>query len=192
MPTLVFYTLLFHIDNSTQFTEDSKRWVLTLIFLTTFLIPLLCILLLRFVGVIKNLQMTNRHDRGLPFLLVTLFYLAVTFIFHKYWPLGQNPLISTSLIAITRVVLSAYLITCFWWKISVHAAGVAGWLGFVVAYAHTYTSHTLLWPLVWAIALSGIVIWARLYLNAHRPIETLGGAALGFLICCGSVYFFCC
>lgn len=136
--------------------------------------------------------MTNRRDRRLPFLLVTFFYLAATYIFYRQLPLGQNLVISTSLVAIMRVVVSTYLITCFWWKISVHAAGAAGWLGFVLAYAHTYTSHTLLWPLVWAIALLGIVIWARLYLNVHRPIETLGGAALGFLICCGSVYFFCC
>ena len=84
MPTLVFYTLLFHIDDSTQLTEEGRRSVLTLIFLSTFLIPLLLILLFRFIGIIKSLQMTNRHDRWVPFLLVTLFYLAVTFIFHKY------------------------------------------------------------------------------------------------------------
>ena len=192
MPTLVFYTLLFHIDGSTRLTEEGRRSVLTLIFLTTFLVPLLFILLFRFMGIIKSLQMTNRRDRRLPLLFVTLFYLAATYIFYRQLPLGQNLVISTSLVAIMRVVVSTYLITCFWWKISVHAAGVAGWLGFVLAYARNYTNHTLLWPLVWAIALSGIVIWARLYLNVHRPVETLGGAALGFLICYGSVYFFCC
>ena len=149
-------------------------------------------LLLRFTGVIKDLQMTNRRERRLPFLFVTLFYLALTYVFHQQLPLGRNPLLSTSFMAMTRVVVSAHLITYFW-KISVHAAGVAGWLGFVLAYAHTYPgSHTLLGPLVGAISFSGIVIWTRLYLNVHRPIETLAGSALGFLICYGSVYLFCC
>jgi len=190
MPTLVFYTVLYHIDNSTNLTEEGQWRVLTLIFLTTCLIPVMFILLFRFMGVIKDLQMTDRRDRRMPFLFVTIFYLAVTYIFHEQWPLERNPLLSTSLIAIAAVVVVTNLITYFW-KISAHAAGVVGWLGFVVVFSNMYPGmNSLLMPMVAAILLSGIVIWARLYLNAHRPIETLVGSALGFVICYGSIYLF--
>lgn len=190
MPTLVFYTVLYHIDNSTNLTEDGQWRVLWLIFLTTCLIPVLVILMFRFANVIKNLQMTDRKDRIMPFLFISIFYLVVTYLFHQQWPLDRNPVLSTSLIAITVVVVVTNIITLFW-KISAHAAGVVGWLGFVIVFAQTNQgNNTLLMPLVAAILLSGIVLWARLYLNAHKPKEIVGGSLLGFLICYGSIYFF--
>lgn len=188
MPTLVFYTILYHIDNSTNLTPEGQRTVLSLIFLTTCLIPILVILMFRFTRVIKDLQMTDRKDRFFPFLFISIFYVITTYLFHKQLPL--NPLLSTSLIAITVVVVLTNLIT-FTWKISAHAAGVVGWLGFIVIFAATHQgNHTLLMPLVTAILLSGIVLWARLYLDAHKPVEILGGSLMGFVICYGSIYLF--
>lgn len=188
MPTLVFYTILYHIDNSSNLTDEGQRTVLSLIFLTTCLIPILVILMFRFTKVIKNLQMTDRRERFFPFIFISLFYIITTYLFHQQLPL--NPLMSTSLIAITVVVVLTNIIT-FVWKISAHAAGVVGWLGFIVIYATIHQgNHTLLMPLVAAISLSGIVLWARLYLDAHKPVEIIGGSLIGFFICYGSIYFF--
>ena len=190
MPTLVFYTVLYHVDNSTNLTDSGMSSVMTLIFLTTCLIPVMIILLFRLVGVVKDLQMRDKRDRRFPFLFVSIFYIVVTYLFAQQPILDRTPVLIVSLTAITVVVLLTNLIT-FFWKISAHAAGVVGWLGFVVVLAERYPgNNTLVWPLVAAIALSGIVIWARLYLNAHRPKETLAGSVLGFLICYGSIYFF--
>lgn len=188
MPTLVFYTILYHIDNSSNLTEEGQRTVLSLIFLTTCLIPVLVILMFRFTKVIKDLQMTDRRDRFFPFVFISVFYVVTTYLFHKQLPL--NPLMSVSLISITVVVVLTNLIT-FIWKISAHAAGVVGWLGFIVIFASVYQgNHTLLMPLITAISLCGIVLWARLYLNAHKPVEVLGGSLVGFVICYCSIYFF--
>ena len=188
MPSLVFYTALYHIDNSTNLTEAGQWTVLSLIFLTTCIIPILVILMFRFAKVIKDLQMTDRKDRFFPFIFISIFYVIVAVLFHRQLPL--NPLLSISLIAITVVVVLTNIIT-FFWKISAHSAGVVGWLGFIMVYEQVNPgTNTLLVPLLGAIALCGIVLWARLYLNAHKPIEILGGSVLGFLICYGSIYFF--
>lgn len=190
MPTLVFYAVLYHIDNSTNLTEEGQWRVLTLIFLTTCVIPVLFILMFRYLGVIKSLFMARKEDRRLPFLFVSIFYVAVTYLFHQQWPLERNPLLSVSLISITSVVVLTNLITYFW-KISAHAAGVVGLLGFLVVFSRMYSgNNSLLWPLVLVILLSGIVLWARLYLNAHKPSEILAGSLMGFLICYGSIYLF--
>ena len=188
MPSLVFYTALYHIDNSTNLTEAGQWTVLSLIFLTTCIIPILVILMFRFAKVIKDLQMTDRKDRFFPFIFISIFYVIVAVLFHRQLPL--NPLLSISLIAITVVVVLTNIIT-FFWKISAHSAGVVGWLGFIMVYEQVNPgTNTLLAPLLGAIVLCGIVLWARLYLNAHKPIEILGGSVLGFLICYGSIYFF--
>ncbi len=92
--------------------------------------------------------------------------------------------------AITTVVILTNAIT-FFWKISAHAAGVVGWLGFVLALQQTYpTTNTLFWPLILAILLSGLVSWSRLYLNAHKPKEIFAGAALGFIISFAAITMF--
>ncbi len=90
----------------------------------------------------------------------------------------------------TTVVILTNLVT-FFWKISAHSAGVTGVVGFAVVYSIEYAgANSLLLPLVGAVAIMGIVMWARLYLNAHKPAEIIGGALLGFVICYGSIYFF--
>jgi len=188
MPTLVFYTIFFHIDNSSNFTLAFQRWILLQVFLTTCLIPIMVILTFRLFGVIKDLQMTDRKDRFFPFLFISIFYVIVTVFFQ--WRLPLNSLMSVSLITITVVVVLTNLVT-FFWKISAHSAGAMGWLGFIVIYAITYQgNNTLLMPLIAAISLCGIVLWARLYLNAHKPSEIIGGSMVGFIICYCSIYFF--
>lgn len=188
MPTLVFYTYLFHIQNNSNLTVSSKWTVLSLIFLTTCLIPMLTVIMFRFTKVIKDLQMTERRDRYVPFIFISLFYVIVTYLMTKQsW---FNETMTISMLAMTTVVVLTNLIT-FFWKISAHAAGVAGWLGFILIYAKFFaSSNTLFWPLIIAICLNGLVIWARLYLNAHKPRESFAGFALGFLFCYCSILFF--
>ena len=188
MPSLVFYVALFHIDNSSNLTEKGQWTIISLIFLTTCLIPVCTVLMFRFTKVIKDLQMTNRRDRILPFLFISVFYILLTYLFHQQLPLNQ--LMSASLIAMTAVVIATNLIT-FFWKISAHSAGVTGLVAFTIIYSAKFAgSNSLLLPMIGAISMMGIVMWARLYLNAHKPSEIIGGAVLGFSVCYGAIYFF--
>ena len=188
MPSLVYYAALFHIDNSTNLTDGGKWTVLSLVFLTTCIIPVLTVLMFRYTRIIKDIHMTRRKDRYLPFVFISIFYLVVTILFHRQIPL--TPLLSVILIAITGVVILTNFIT-FFWKISAHSAGVAGLVGFILIFASKNAgSHTLLLPLVASILLAGAIMWARLYLQAHKLPEILGGVALGFIVSYGSIYFF--
>ncbi|MFY0592857.1 phosphatase PAP2 family protein [Roseivirga sp.] len=132
--------------------------------------------------------MTNRKDRYLPFVFISLFYIVVSFMIRgQEW---MTPAMNIAFIAITSVVVITNGIT-FKWKISAHAAGVAGWLGFVIAFKSTFqATNTLFWPLIAAVALTGLVAWARLYLHAHKPAEIVGGCLLGFIISYGSIILF--
>ncbi len=90
----------------------------------------------------------------------------------------------------TAVVVLTNLIT-FFWKISAHSAGAAGVVGFSLIYSSKFAAgQQLLLPMILAVLMLGLVMWARLYLNAHKPKEIVGGSMLGFLICYGAIYFF--
>lgn len=188
MPTLVFYTLLFHLGNSSNLTDKGKWTVLSLIFVTTCVIPVLTVIMFKATKVIKDLNMFDRTDRYVPFVFITLFYVVVSYLIKgQEW---MTPLMYVCFLAMTTVVVLTNGIT-FKWKISAHAAGVTGWLGFVLAFQNQFSAtNTLFWPLVWSIALCGLVFWARLYLKAHKPAEIWAGAAMGFVVCYAAVIFF--
>lgn len=188
MPSMVFYAVLFHIDNSTNFTESAKWTIMSLVFLTTCLIPVLTVLMFRATKVIKDIQMTDRKDRYIPFVFISIFYVIITYLFHKQLPI--TPELSIIMITITFVVVLTNLVT-FFWKISAHSAGVAGLVGFILILASENAgANSLLVPLLISVLLTGIVMWARLYLNAHKPMEVLVGGAVGFIICYSSIYLF--
>lgn len=136
--------------------------------------------------VIKDLHMKDRKDRLMPFMFISIFYLIVSFMIEgQEW---MTYLLTSSFLAVTAVVLITNGIT-FFWKISAHAAGVFGWLGFVIGFEAAFpNTNTLLGPLLISLSLAGIVSWARLYLNAHTPKQVLGGALLGFIVCYGTIY----
>ena len=185
---MVFYTILFHINNSSNLTVRGRWTIISLIFITTCLVPMLTVLMFRATKVIKDLHMNDRKDRYLPFIFISLFYLIVSYMIRtQEW---MTPDMLVAFFGITSVVILINAIT-FFWKISAHAAGVVGWLGFVLGFQRLYpTTNTLFWPLVLAIFLVGVVCWARLYLNAHKPKEIFAGAALGFIISFASVVLF--
>lgn len=188
MPTVVFSTILFNLEGSSNLTDKGKRTVLGLVFITTFLIPALTVVMFKITKVIKDLHMKNRRDRLMPFMFISIFYLIVSFMIEgQEW---MTPLLNVAFLAITTVVLITNGIT-FKWKISAHAAGVFGWLGFILALQKAFPStNSLLVPLLLSVGFCGLVCWARLYLNAHTPKEIFAGALLGFLVCYGSIFFF--
>ncbi|WP_305982109.1 phosphatase PAP2 family protein [Roseivirga thermotolerans] len=188
MPSVVFYTILFHLRDSSNLTNNGKLTVVGLVFITTFVIPALTVVMFKITKVIKDLHMKNRRDRLMPFLFISVFYLIVTFMIEgQGW---MTPLLNLAFLAITVVVVATNGIT-FRWKISAHAAGVFGWLGFVLALQRAYPSTHELFPvLLVSLLLCGLVSWARLYLNAHTPREVLAGAMLGFGVCFGSISLF--
>ena len=188
MPTLVFYTILFHINNSSNLTSKGRWTVISLVFITTCLVPMLTVFMFKISKVIKDLNMKDRRDRYLPFIFISIFYLIVSYMIRtQEW---MTPDMLIAFFTITTVVILTNAIT-FFWKISAHAAGVLGWLGFIMGFQQAYsTTNTLFWPLVVAILLSGFVSWSRLYLNAHKPKEIFAGAALGFIISFASVTLF--
>ncbi len=188
MPTLVFFTLLFYVEEVPQFSAINKWRIVGLVFITTCLIPIITMVVFKLTKVIKDFHMKERKERYFPFLFVSFFYLVVSFMFRQQdW---VNTLMEVVFLTITTVVIITNGIT-FKYKISAHAAGVFGWLGFVLAFSQlNRSSAELLLPLILAISLSALVSWSRLYLNAHSPREILAGATLGFSFSYFSIQIF--
>ena len=161
--------------------------MLPFLFITTFLIPLFGISALRLSGSISSYTIEKREERFLPFLFVTIFYTMTTVMFIV--KIQVNSIVSTMLIASTALILVLMLITLFY-KISIHAAGVSGVVGYLLVLSLNNPESSMIYALVAALVLSGLVMTSRLYLNAHTPKQIFFGSVLGVLLCFSALYWF--
>lgn len=162
-------------------------WYLVLaIFLTTFLLPALSLLSLKLFSQISSLELINREERPLPFLLIFIWYGISTFLFAVKLQLGKP--LSTIIVSVTILIGLLFIITK-WFKISIHSTSI--WAAGGILSALAITQGLILPDLLFGtILLAGLTSTSRLYLGYHKPGEIWYGAILGFCFCFLSVYFF--
>ncbi|MCY7353040.1 MAG: hypothetical protein LH606_20685 [Cytophagaceae bacterium] len=194
MPTLLFATVFYQapsvIRNLSYFNESASvdvgpiritivAGLLWLLFLYTFLVPVLVIYWLHRLGFVQSLTLETRRDRNLPYLVTAGIYSSLTFFF--VYRLPQLPEVALLLGSVAFSVALVAAITIFW-KISAHAVGIGGVLGALTGLLLRFGETGLFWPLLGTIVLTGLVLSARLHLNAHTPEQMGGGLLLGIIV----------
>lgn len=150
-------------------------WIFTIILVLTGILPGLNLTLFRMMGTIPSLHLPDRKDRIMPFMFITMVYLAVTYLFFTKYP---SPSI-LRLMAIMSAVCGAGTVATFFLKVSIHAlasAAVSAVFLFVLAEGG---EGAMLAAAVTALILTGLVMSARLALQAHTVREVFTGAAIG-------------
>ncbi|MEP6736251.1 MAG: phosphatase PAP2 family protein [Chryseolinea sp.] len=169
--------------------KEEGHWnFVFLIFCVTCALPGLNILIFKSFGTIKSLTLENRKERIAPFTFVTILYGAVTYIFFSRTRISINDSLLKFLLIIDILVLAATVITVFY-KISIHSMAVWGFVGILLPLNKISEDGKLLVPTIVAIVLAGVIMSARLQLNAHTPREILMGSIAGLLITLGSMTF---
>lgn len=158
--------------------NPSAKWmIMGIVFLTTFLFPALMILFLLRMGVITSLNLRNRQERVLPFLI------AGTFYYLAYYMLKQlqiSPVYNYFMIGTTFVIVVSMLIN-FFWKISIHMISLGGLLGAFLGLS--FVMMIDMTPLlILIIFVSGMVGFSRLQLKAHTPAQVYSGFIAGLLV----------
>jgi len=186
MPTFLLLILLFFIPESLQPVSGKiALMIILLVFITTFIIPALSILGLRTTMTISSVKLKNRTERILPFSFITIFYGLTTYLFHA--KIEINDLILAIFIGASLLVALLTIITVFF-KISVHGSGAGSMVGFLLAIMLIYPEHNLMWVLIAIVLIAGSIMTARLYLDAHTPVEVYSGFALGLFVSFFSVF----
>jgi membrane-associated phospholipid phosphatase len=184
IPTLAVI-LLYSIPTYLTFSVPAqiKRLVMLLVFVNTCLAPLMIMLLLKRFGLITNLVLNDRHERMYPTLVSVLFYF---FTFYLLKQTNVSVVLSIFMMGATIAVVTGFVVTMFW-KISFHMMAMGGFTGFLIALS-LLLSADVVWLLIPAIILSGLIGSARLVLNAHTPTQVYTGWLTGIAVMIG-VYF---
>jgi hypothetical protein len=122
--------------------------------------------------------MSDRKERLMPFVFISLIYVAVTYMFHLYARMNFNDNFLKFMVIIDMLVLVA-TVTTFFFKVSVHALTIWGLIGILVPLMKITEVNTFFYPTVGVMLLAGFIMAARLKVGSHNPREVMWGAVLG-------------
>lgn len=145
-------------------------------------IPAVMFPLLRKLGIIGDIGLNTRTERFIPYCIVILCMGGTAwFLYSKGFPMWAVMFYVGG--AVTGII---ELAVNFRWKISAHAAGVAGLAALMIRMTHEALPlpQLFVWQLI-VILLAGLCGSARLWLRRHTLGQILAGYAVGFC----SVYF---
>ncbi len=169
--------LLYFIFVSQSTNEDQRLILLGLIFIITYIIPLLLLILLKALGLIQSFQVKTIKERRFPVLfMIVLFYLLGNFI-------AQVPAIRNLgflFYGTSFSLFGIYVLFAFKVKSSLHLVSFGNAIGFFLAISNLY--YLPLLPVIMILFLiSGLVASSRLHLKAHTPKELFAGFSMGLL-----------
>jgi hypothetical protein len=190
MPTILF-SILFFLAPTAIGADSLGDWFkfafLGFVFFYTFVLPAYFIYLLKRWGIISSLKLENLRDRRLPYFITALIYTALGYIIYS-----KNAMLFPCAYILWSIALVIFFVAIIslWWQISAHAAGIGGMIGAMAGIIIQFGESSLMGSLLCFILLAGLVISARLELNAHTPKQVAAGFLLGIGLSVSAVYLF--
>ena len=141
----------------------------------TLFIPVMLLFLMWRKGYIDSLYINNTKQRTTPYIYTLICYGFWGYFLHVTM---QLPIFLLFVVVGAMVALLLVTIINNWWKISAHLTGIGGLLGGICSFALNYSTLPLvLIIIVFVVAL--LLMYARIYLNAHTPLQVVCGFLLG-------------
>jgi hypothetical protein len=177
LATYLMLVLSFFFPAMLMISFNNMLKVALFIFAFTFVFPVINLALFRFLGTITSFQLESHQERKQPFLIISVMYIVVAYLFYVKLPFSIN---FNKLMIIIAILVVVATITTFFIKVSVHSLAMGGWVGILLPLIKF--SPELLWPTATIIVISGLVVSSRLHLNAHTLKEAMIGLLTGLLV----------
>ncbi|BAX80212.1 phosphatase PAP2 family protein [Labilibaculum antarcticum] len=177
---LISVFVIFHSGTYLDFTPHQLvRVIYMIVAISTILLPISILPLLKNQNLISDIGLEKRQERLLPLVLTIIFY------FLGYYMLLKFPI--TKIIAHLQLaaIISIFIVTLISlkWKISLHMAGIGGFLGMLIAFTILYSS-SLKFVFMIGIIFAGLIGYSRLKLNLHTPSQVYAGFIVGLVTIC--------
>jgi hypothetical protein len=179
MATYMFALFMFVLPSAwAPFPAEGFKSLLLMIALVTLVLPIINIYMFRMLGTISSVHMLHRKERVLPFIFIAVMYCATTYMFYEKFHLDFTDNFLRFLVVIDALVVLGTLIT-FFYKVSIHALSAGGAVGILLPLNKMSEEIYIFYATLGAIVLAGLIMSARLHLQAHTQREVLLGGLLG-------------
>lgn len=160
-----------------------------ILYVLTAVVPSIMLLMMKGLEIIDSLDLQDRKQRIVPYILCIFVYL-ITYLTFKPWKGSlfiHVPILSNMLLGGLLAVIISFVINQFK-KVSLHTVGISGIFGAILFAAPYATGKIELW-LSLVILCMGAVSASRLILKAHTRTEVYLGLFVGFLGQCIAAIF---
>jgi len=177
--------LFFGFKNSVfeLMTAYSTKWQITLtVCAFTFVLPVLNIYLMYKLKRIQSFILSEQKERTFPYIMTAIFYFGLFYLFYdlRIWEsIKLFVLCAGTAILFTAVINLRY-------KISAHMVGIGGIVGMMIS-LNLLLQYDLFPFIIVSILAGGIIGWARIILEEHKPSQVYTGFLLG--VSCQLVLF---
>jgi hypothetical protein len=172
--------IIFHSGTLFSFVPDTvKNFTYIIAAISTVLLPMSVLPLLKFQKIISDYALTDRRERIIPIILSIIFY------FMGFYLTSRLPMTNMILALYKALMLAIFGVgmISLYWKISIHMCSMGGLCALVCFINCYYQASSFAW-IVFAILMAGIMGSSRLLLGRHTPTQVY----LGFLWGLSSVF----
>ena len=171
-------TILYFIILPRHINSRSERSLILTVFITTYLLPMLFVFLLKKMKMIESYDMETTEERKFPLLFLTIISYLLGMMLYRTNIVDELALFY---FAMALTLLISYFLLYIHFKISLHAIGIGGLIAFIGILSFTYQLN-LLAVLTLFFIIAGIIMTSRLKLKAHEGKEVYIGFIVGFLL----------
>ena len=182
---IILFLLYLQPTTFTGFSNATKLRVVFIVIINLLFFPLLSVLLLKAVGFIDSIYLKTQKDRIIPYIASGIFFFWAYHVFNEQ---AQYPEVWVSYLLGLFLGSSAALIANIYFKVSMHAVGVGGWLGLFYLLSNSQ-EMMMTWPFAAVLIITGMVCTSRMILKAHSPFDIYGGLLIGVLTQFAGWYF---
>ena len=170
-------TFLYLYLSPEHILKQQEYIILLIVFVSTYIIPILLLSLLKKVQLINDFHLNTIDERKFPI----LFFIILSFLIGRTLNHIQIvDLLAYSFFGIAIGLSLTYVLFGLKIKTSLHMLGIGGIVGFllIMSYYYELNFNALIASLI---ILSGLIGMARIALEAHKPKEVYIGFLLGIL-----------
>lgn len=169
--------MLYFLLVPSTISSNQKLSILSLIFVATYLIPLLILIVFKKLKFIKNYKTESIKERKLPVLLMIILFFLLGNTIDKQLILKDIALL---FYASSLGLILIYILFYFKVKTSIHLLSLGISVGFFLVLSSIYSqSFTIVIIIIFLLA--GLLASARLKLKAHNTKEVYLGFFIGIL-----------
>lgn len=169
--------LLYFILTPVNLSRHQQYTILSVVFISTYIIPLLLLILLKSIGYISSYQVKRISERKIPiFFMMALFFMLGKFFY-------ETNIIKDLSYLFFGVVLGLgliYILFVFKIKTSLHLLSIGAALGYFLLFQQLH-SIAITPIIIIFLLLSGLLASSRLHLKAHTSTEVYLGFFIGLI-----------
>ena len=170
-------TILYFIFLPKHISSRTERSLILTVFITTYLLPMLFVYLLKRMEMIESYEMETIEERKFPLLFLTILSYLLGIMLYRTHIVEE---LAVFYFGMTLTLLISYFLLYVRFKISLHAIGIGGLIGFLGVLSFIYELNLIVILALFFI-IAGAIMTSRLKLKAHESKEVYFGFAMGLL-----------